>query len=347
MKQFLKLFFIILSLLVEFSAANAANNSSPQKPKDELKICEQGVTTCKDYEKKDDVKYSSCMRLACSAFYEPSAKSKKDEDFFFKLINFENELERVGENKGKTCEYGIKKCDSLSYSPTYYWRCMKEECAEPDNSADSNCSEGTQFCSRVLADYYDCVTTTCNNKNNPYEECSESKRVCTSKVKEYWRCVFQICLGPVDQYIKFARIKEFAIIEDKFGIKRRMEILKHEIVQGGVPENEKQAPPGVDPEEWVRDVPSYRKIVTNPSVTMRCIFPTAIMECATSDSASCFCSDGSKAVTHGEFSNMLDSYEEYKFFKDANDEFEKNLEKEFRIRGFYKELDKKYGVIRN
>jgi hypothetical protein len=337
MRTILKLLFICFTLILPFSKAHA---------EDIIKLCVQGVRYCAEYEGKDDAKYSGCMKQACKAFYPEKEREAKGEKYFFKLISYSKEEERVTEGSPKTCDYGLRKCDVLSYSSTYYWRCMQAECRRNDLNANPNCDLGPALCKDRLAQYRMCVNAACNHAEGVYDECTESKQICSGNLRSYYHCVYGVCLGTADQYAYYAGQKVYAIIEDRFGIKRRVEVEKHKIIAEGYPEDEQQAPAGVDPEEWVRDIPNERRIVSNPGSYMRCLMPTSIMECHTSDIASCYCSDGTKALTLPEYDSLFDSEEEIRWFREKNELFEQILQREFHKRGYYKELDKKWGISR-
>ncbi len=286
MKYLLNIFALLLLVFV----------SSPSFSQ-ELKICEEGIGKCQPLV-TDAQKYSKCMRLMCYEYYSEKDKKEKDiSKFYFEYVG-EQEANiskaptgKMAEELARPCEYGVRKCDSLSSNPEYYWECMTDSCKTPHNEKP-DCEEGRNQCFDQQKIFNDCMKLTCGDQAATFESCPAARSSCNESYRSYWNCVYKICLGPVDQYIKPASVKKFMIVKDRNGIKRRVQVNKAEPFIPGVPGWAAKAPQGVDPEEWVRDTPQKFMITGNPSEYMQCIIPTAMIDCPLRDIRSCRCSDG-------------------------------------------------------
>ncbi len=264
----------LLCLIVLFPFPLEAQTTS-------LKICQKGIEKCKPLV-KDKEKYKRCMTLVC-ADEKPEELSKTT-----KIPT--NSVRK----KAETCETGKKRCEPLKKEVEFYWECMDETCSDPTlKNVNPSCPEGHNACKPELDEYKACVKLNCGSA----EECPRSKSLCNDGLTRYWQCVYRVCLGPVDYFRKKAsKIEKYAIIEDKKGRKSKIIVNKTPETLTGAWPAYIVAPKGVDPEEWIRDMPSKFMITGNPSKYMRCYDTSAIMNCSTRDLRSCACSDGTPPI---------------------------------------------------
>ncbi len=262
---------------------------------DELKICEEGISKCNPLI-KDSAKFSKCMRLMCFDYYsEKEKKTKDDSKYYFKYVGIEDNTNKKpddGVEKAETCEYGLRKCDVLRDIPEYYWECMTDSCRNP-SSSKPNCELGQNMCVDRQRIYNDCMKFTCGDPSADFESCPRARFSCNESLRSYWHCVYGVCLGSVDEYKRPPSNKKYMIIEDAKGKKRKIQVNKTDRVLKSAPGWMAIAPPGVDPEEWARDVPQKFFVQGNPSDYMRCMLPTSMLDCPQNDVRSCRCSDGS------------------------------------------------------
>lgn len=273
MKLFLT---IILLVLLPFSA-NSQN----------LKICEKGINKCKPLIQDRD-KYVRCMRLICYDNSEAQTEKKTS-------LNLP--VAKKAEPKAKQvnlCDTGRKRCMSLKKWNAYYYECVDETCSDPTlKNTNPSCVEGHIACKPELDVYQACVKLNCGDE----KECLKSKLLCSDGLNAYWSCVYRICIGPVDYFKKRKpKIEKYIKVKDKNGKVKKTTVNKIERVMSGAAPGLMKAPKGVDPEEWVRDIPSQFMITGNPSKYMKCFNPNAVMECRTRDTRSCGCSDGTPAI---------------------------------------------------
>lgn len=246
-----------------------------------FKICERGVDKCKPLIKNKE-KYKRCMSLVCEDD-EPKKSGRVIELPAGKP-----------QKKAKTCDKGKKRCEPLKKEAEFYWECMEDTCNDPTlKNINPSCPEGHNACKPELDEYKACVNLNCGSA----KECPRSKTLCNDGLSRYWECVYRICLGPVEHFRKrIPKIEKYAIVKDKKGRKSKVVVNKTPETLTGAWPAYVVAPKGVDPEEWIRDIPSKFMITGNPSKYMRCYDSSSIINCRTRDLRSCSCSDGTPPI---------------------------------------------------
>jgi hypothetical protein len=271
----------------------------------ELKICEEGLAKCQPLI-KEVTKYKTCMRVLCSEFYNQQE---------FERIKIEEELKKAKQKKPEevkkdedtrpleevtTCDYGLRKCDSLSSNKEYYWECVNQECKNADNKADASCEEGHFLCEYEKASYQKCLSDYCpliSGMVDKAKECEAGKEPCTYYFKKYWQCVYAICLGPVDNYKKPSKTQKYVMVKDKSG-KKQMVIINSNTPEKTVIDKKVDdffLSKGIDPRELRNSIPQKFRLIGNPADYLYCL-SGGMLRCKTNDMRSCQCSDGSSPV---------------------------------------------------
>jgi len=257
-----------------------------------LKICASGLDKCKDVI-DDAQKYSTCMKAECAQYYNQTPAKKQK----LTLQDYDS-----GHQKKSTqeivhpCEYGLRKCDVLSDKPEFYWECINDSCKVPNFVGSPACELGQNMCTDLQKMYNQCMKFSCGDESATETSCPDSKLNCGENLRSYWHCVYEICLGPVDQYMKHADTEKIIIVTDEKGHKKPVKISKPAPEISGAPVSVSKAPKNVDPEEWIRTTPEKFLLKSSPAQSMRCLIPTAILDCQMDDIRSCRCSDGSAPI---------------------------------------------------
>jgi len=278
-------------ILIFISFSFFSNASYSQEPK----ICEDGIEKCAPLT-SDSQKYSRCMKLMCYDYYSEKEKKEDDESkYFFKYISMDDLSSDEKRETVKPCEYGLRKCDILQANKEHYWECVSESCKNPSDEKP-DCELGTSLCVDKQKIYNDCMKLTCGSPVATFYTCPDAKAACYQSFRSYWHCVYGVCLGSVDEYMRASTSKKYIVIEDKNGKRKRILVNKKDPIMMGVPQWAAVAPKGIDPDEWVHSLPQKFMLRGNPSETMRCLMPSAIMSCESNDMRSCICNDGTAPI---------------------------------------------------
>lgn len=282
-------------LFTVFSFCFLASRSSISA---DLKICNEGIEKCQSFI-QDASEYKACMRVACKDYYDEQEfkkiqlrdKIKKDYQKELEKLKDKRPLEQV-----KSCDYGLRKCDALSYNKEYYFECINTSCKNEDETAKPNCKTGLLLCESEKAKYQECLGYFCP-KNSKSKECKRGKKACKLQYKSFWRCVYAICLGPVEHFKKPAKTRKFMMVDDKkTGKKRRVIIGKKTKTSSLVksPLDRNFIEQGIDPREAKSITPQKFRIYGNPSDSLYC--SSGVLRCESQDVRSCICTNGTMPI---------------------------------------------------
>lgn len=249
-----------------------------------LRICESGLQACEKHI-LDKSLYKECIKQECNQ------KNTKPRNYFDLTDEFES-IELI-----ETCDYGLRRCESLSGDKLAFWECVRQSCENQPESYDATCKKGQKQCTRPLRIYNNCVAFSCpRGEDGKIQQCPKGKRDCEGALRKYWQCVYGRCLGDVGIYRLNKVYRKYIRVKDSAGNIVKIRIDKEPPTLAGVPKNFINPPEGVNREEWVRDIPSRYLLVGNPVKSLTCFRPSQRIKCYTRDMRSCICSDGSIPV---------------------------------------------------
>lgn len=287
---------IILLFLVGFFLPSIAFSQ-------ELKICENGINKCQPLI-KDAEKYKACMVEACPELYNKNeVKKVKDKSEIAKEISdkYKSDPDPRPIVEARSCEYGLRKCDSLKNEKEYYWECMTEECQTPPEKFEASCRSGHLLCKPEMEEYLTCLGFNCPKRPGSVtqgQECAQGKQVCINNFDYFWHCVYAICLGPVERYKRPATTRKFIYTDDKKGNKVRVMINDNSNIKTYL---EKQSidiflKSGIDVRELSAPTPQKYMSTGNPSNDLECLSGSMLRCKSSNDLRSCYCMDGTMPI---------------------------------------------------
>ena len=288
--RFYRYFFLILMC---FSTSNASFAA-------DLKICNEGIKKCEPLI-SDISEYKSCMRVACKSYYdeqefrrleiEDSLRKKKQEEL--KKNQDTRPLEEV-----VTCDYGLRKCDSLSNNKEHYFECVTQSCKNPVKNPDPNCLEGRFLCKSEQDLHQECLGFHCPKvRGKKTKACEAGKVACKIPYKRLWQCIYAICLGPVDNFRNPSPTQKYMMVKDKKTGKKKKVIINNktkasELIKS--PLDRYFLDQGFDPREMKSITPQKFRIYGNPSASLYC--SSGLLRCKTEDVRSCICTNGTMPI---------------------------------------------------
>jgi|GEM_PF-3056308 len=247
-----------------------------------LKICELGLEECESFISEKE-KYKNCLNRKCSQ------QKQESTPYFTQERQRQENIELI-----KICDYGARKCESLSEDPQAFWECMKDSCNNQPMEYNPTCQRGRNDCNKKLEPYNKCLVTICGlNNSGEAIQCGKGQKVCERTLRTYWQCVYGQCLGRPDRYSANFTKRKYIMVEDLNGDRKIIKVGDRPAKLAGVPSLFSKTPDGVNAEEWVRETLPEYLITGSPSNKLICIRKNRPIKCFTNDLRSCICSDGS------------------------------------------------------
>ncbi len=267
-----------------------------------LRICEIGLKNCERFISNKD-KYKQCLIEECN-------QQKTEPRSYFEVTEEFDNIEYI-----ESCDYGLRRCDPYKDNKQIFWECVRDSCENAPEKYDPTCYEGRNQCIPNLKTYSNCLQFNCpRDESGKVQECMRGAKNCSQARDTYWHCVYGVCLGDVGIYALNRVKRKYIRVKDSEGNIIKLRIDRNPSRASGVPEGLKDAPQGVNREEYIRNIPSRYLLTGNPSSKLVCFRPYVHIKCFSQDIRSCSCMDGSvpifrngapKPITQEEWDSML------------------------------------------